>query len=62
MRGGQRLGHHPSVDLVRDPSDVVVTGYGPVPYQVDGDYLGTAERLELASVPDALRLVVPQKV
>jgi diacylglycerol kinase family enzyme len=62
LRRGQRLEQDPSVDLVRNPSEVVVTGYGPFPYQVDGDYLGTTERLELVAVPDALHLVVPQKV
>jgi diacylglycerol kinase family enzyme len=31
----------------------------PVPYQVDGDYLGDVERLDFAFEPDALTLVVP---
>jgi diacylglycerol kinase family enzyme len=59
LRGGRRLGDHPAVEVVRDPPEVVVVGYAPVPYQVDGDYLGTAERLELQAVPNALRLVIP---
>jgi len=59
LHGGRRLAHHRSVDVTRDPDQVVVTGFGPVPYQVDGDYLGTAERLELVAIPDALRLVIP---
>jgi diacylglycerol kinase family enzyme len=61
LQGGRRLGRHPLVDVARNPPRVVVTGFGPLPYQVDGDYLGTTERLELVSVPDALRLVIPQK-
>ena len=31
----------------------------PFPYQVDGDYLGNVRRLDIASVPDALTMVVP---
>ncbi len=31
----------------------------PLPYQVDGDYLGEAERIVVRCVPDALRLVLP---
>jgi diacylglycerol kinase family enzyme len=62
LRGGGRLGRHPSVDVARNPPAVVVTGYEPIPYQADGDYLGTAERLELVSVPDALRLVIPHEL
>ena len=38
---------------------IVVTGYGPFPYQVDGDYLGEVERLEFRYEPDVLRLVLP---
>jgi diacylglycerol kinase family enzyme len=36
-----------------------VTGFGPLPHQVDGDYLGETEHLEIRCEPDALRLVVP---
>jgi diacylglycerol kinase family enzyme len=32
----------------------------PVPYQVDGDYLGDTSRLEFDHVPDAVRLVFPR--
>ena len=42
-----------------DLSGVEITGYGPVPYQVDGDYLGDVESLRFRYEPDALRLVVP---
>jgi diacylglycerol kinase family enzyme len=38
---------------------VVITGYGPLPYQVDGEYLGEEERFEVVNEPNALRLVVP---
>lgn len=50
---GRRVVH------VSGRDDIVVTGYGPFPYQVDGDHLGEAESLHLRHVPDALTLVVP---
>jgi diacylglycerol kinase family enzyme len=40
-------------------SEVTVTGYGPFPWQVDGDYLGEVERLDIAWEPDKLTLVMP---
>jgi diacylglycerol kinase family enzyme len=42
-----------------DLSSVVVEGYGPFPYQVDGDHLGDAERLEIRHEPEVLDLVLP---
>ena len=54
-----------AVDLVRERSvahhleKVIVTGYGPFPYQVDGDYLGEVESLEFTWESEVLRLVVP---
>lgn len=47
------------VDYRADVSSLVVEGYGPVPFQVDGDDLGDVGRLEIRHHPDALRLVVP---
>jgi diacylglycerol kinase family enzyme len=32
---------------------------GPFPWQVDGDYLGEVERLDVRYVPDALTLLIP---
>jgi diacylglycerol kinase family enzyme len=43
-----------------DVTEVMIEGYGPVPYQVDGDYLGDLERLEIRHEPDVLRLVIPR--
>ena len=57
--GGRGLRQHPKVDVVIDVAQALVTGYRPVPYQVDGDYLGEAERFELRSETAALHLVVP---
>src|SRR5690606_26053198 len=33
---------------------------GPIPYQLDGDYLGAVERLAIDHVPDAVKLVFPR--
>ncbi len=42
-----------------DLDSATVTGHGPVPYQVDGDYLGDTERLVFRHHPGILRLVRP---
>jgi diacylglycerol kinase family enzyme len=47
---------------IANAEDVIsasVDAFAPLPYQVDGDYLGEAVHLELRSEPGALRLVVP---
>ena len=44
-----------------DLDDIRITGHGPFPYQVDGDFLGHAEALGFGHRPDALRLVVPPR-
>jgi diacylglycerol kinase family enzyme len=46
----------------RDVHHLTVTqlAAGPIPYQLDGDYLGAVERLEIDHVPDAVRLVFPR--
>jgi diacylglycerol kinase family enzyme len=61
LRSGPRRPetHRRRVVHVSDRDEITVTGYGPFPYQVDGDYLGDAESLQLRFVPDALTLVVP---
>jgi diacylglycerol kinase family enzyme len=47
------------VRLDRDLDRIQVIAYRPVPYQVDGDHLGDAERFDLRCESEALRLVVP---
>jgi len=54
---GRDLRHHRRVDLRSDLDKLVVQGYGPFPYQVDGDYLGETEHLEFRHEPAVLRLV-----
>jgi diacylglycerol kinase family enzyme len=56
-RGTLRGRRH--VTMAADAEYVRVDGYGPVPYQVDGDYLGETELIEIRHEPDALRLALP---
>lgn len=50
-----------SSQIVRqaDLDAIEVTGYGPFPYQVDGDFMGETERLSLRHEPSCLDLFVP---
>jgi len=59
LRGGERLMHHPKVVQRGDVRRLTVIGYGPFPWQVDGDYLGETEHLTLSWMPDALTIVTP---
>ena len=59
LNGGQRLMHHPKVVQRGDVRSVKVVGYGPFPWQVDGDYLGDTEHLSISWMPDALTIVMP---
>ena len=53
----------PSEHLIewRDVEHMVVEHPEPFPYQVDGDYLGSVDRLEFDHVPDAVQLVFPSR-
>ena len=42
-----------------DVASLEVTGFGPFPYQVDGDFLGEVERVTLRHEPDCLDLILP---
>jgi diacylglycerol kinase family enzyme len=59
LGSGSRARHHPKTDYRHDLTSLRVEGYGPFPYQVDGDYLGEVDHLELRHEPDVLRLVIP---
>jgi diacylglycerol kinase family enzyme len=61
LRGGEGFGRHRKVAVVTDVVRAVITAYAPVPYQVDGDYLGDTEHLEFRWEPDHLRLIVPSR-
>ena len=62
LRSSEGIRGARTVDYRPDVSSVTIDGYGPVPYQVDGDYLGEIEHLEFKHHPDALRLVMPSSV
>ncbi len=56
--GGVKTGAR--VDEQIDVDHLVIEHETPFPYQLDGDYLGETDRLELQHVPDAVRLVWPR--
>ncbi|MBP7929454.1 MAG: hypothetical protein KAZ88_10640 [Acidimicrobiia bacterium] len=47
--------------IARDVESVVIDGHRPVSYQVDGDYLGAVDHLDIHRVPNAIRVVLPNK-
>jgi len=57
--GGDRLVQDPRVIERHDLERLTVSGHGSFPFQVDGDYLGETDRLELTWTPDLLTLIVP---
>ena len=59
LGSGRRLPTGGALDHRADQPTFTIEAYGEVPYQVDGDYLGTIERLDLVHHPDAMNLVVP---
>jgi diacylglycerol kinase family enzyme len=60
MVRGKRIASNDALVQLSDLDSLTfVANHGPFPWQVDGDYLGEVERIEVRYVPDALRLVVP---
>jgi diacylglycerol kinase family enzyme len=59
LASGRRLNKDKCIDQRDDLAALTVTGHGPFPYQVDGDFLGDTERLEFAHEPDCLELLIP---
>jgi diacylglycerol kinase family enzyme len=57
--GGADIRRQRWLDVRIDQDRIAVEGHGPFPYQVDGDYLGEVDRLDVRHAPDALRLVLP---
>jgi diacylglycerol kinase family enzyme len=64
--GALGLGLRPSrlrvryLDVRADLDKLWVRGHGPVPYQVDGDFIGDTDALEFRHEPEVLRLVLPR--
>ncbi len=48
LLSGEHLRHSRHTEYRTDLAELTVTGHGPFPYQVDGDYLGETERLDSA--------------
>ncbi len=70
LRGAAGFSRRRTVTVVRDVVRAEVTPYGPVPYQVDGDFLGDAQEgtrggeapaLEFQWEPEELQLIVPDR-
>ena len=59
LNRGEHLRHQRRIDVRTDLRAITVTGYGPFPYQVDGEYLGETTDLVLRHEPDVLDLVRP---
>jgi diacylglycerol kinase family enzyme len=59
LASGDHLRHDRSVDYRTDLSALAVDGYGPFPYQVDGEYLGEVTNLQFRHEPAVLSLVTP---
>ena len=59
MGSGKRLRTNRQVDHRPDLLSFTVSGHGPFPYQVDGDFLGQAEELSISYELHALAIVAP---
>jgi diacylglycerol kinase family enzyme len=59
LRGGRRLARHPKVTHRSHLYSLSAAGYGPFPWQVDGDYMGETEHLDFTWEQDALTIVTP---
>ncbi len=62
LRGADKLAKVKGVEVRSDVRELTVTGHGPFPYQVDGDFMGPTGQLFFRYTPDALRLVMPQRL
>jgi diacylglycerol kinase family enzyme len=62
MTRGRRIERQRDIVQLADVDRLtLVAQHGPFPWQVDGDYLGEVERLEIRYVPDALTVVMPKE-
>jgi diacylglycerol kinase family enzyme len=59
LGNGKGLRRSRWVDYRTDLPGLVVRAYGPVPYQVDGDYLGEVDELTFRHAPEIIDLVLP---
>ncbi|HEX8770947.1 MAG TPA: diacylglycerol kinase family protein [Acidimicrobiales bacterium] len=59
LGSGEAVARHKKVQRHDELPGFTVVGNGPVPYQVDGDYLGDADRIVVKSEPHRLQVVDP---
>lgn len=59
MGSGRRLRHSKKVQQKTNVESVTLVGHRPFPYQLDGDYIGEVERLEVRFEPDCIDLILP---
>lgn len=59
LAGGRRLEGMASVAVHRGLEALRVEGLGPFPWQVDGDFMGEVDTLEITHRPDCLQVVMP---
>jgi diacylglycerol kinase family enzyme len=59
LAGSRLIARHPKIVQCTGVERLTVNGHGPFPFQVDGDYLGETEHLDIRFEPDALTLVMP---
>ena len=59
LGSGRRLRRDRLIDQRSNLESFTITGHGPVPYQLDGDYLGEVDELAIRYEADCLELVMP---
>ncbi len=60
LGSGEALRRSPNVAFHQQVQSATIDGHGPFPHQVDGDYLGEVDHLDIRFEPDALALVIPR--
>jgi diacylglycerol kinase family enzyme len=59
LGSGDKTARHRHVSVARGVDAAIVKGQRPVPYQLDGDFVGESEQIELTWAAEALSVVVP---
>ncbi len=59
LRSGRHLRSSRHALVAHDLPGLEITGHGPLPYQVDGDFLGQGDHFRFEHRPDAISLVLP---
>ncbi len=60
LGNGSRVGRSRHVSMLADVQSATLKGHRPVPFQLDGDYVGQSGSIEVRWARDALYLVRPQ--